>query len=94
MENIFFVISAVYLVIINLLGFFVTLADKQKAKRKSWRIPEKAFFIIALLGGGAGVWGGMYLFRHKTRHWYFVLGIPAITILEWGIYIWYRIAGF
>ncbi len=56
--------------------------DKSRAIRHKWRIPEKTLFGICILGGGIGSWLGMYTFRHKTRHWYFVIGIPFITIAE------------
>ena len=56
--------------------------DKEKAKAKEWRIPEKTLFGIALAGGGLGVWLGMEMFRHKTKHWYFKYGIPAIFLAE------------
>ena len=56
--------------------------DKSKAKRHAWRIPEKILFGVSFLGGSIGTWLGMYLFRHKTKHWYFVIGMPAIFILQ------------
>ena len=73
----------------NLAGFAVCFVDKRRAKRKAWRVRERTFFLLALLGGGWGVWGGMYLFRHKTRHWYFVIGIPAVTLAEYGFLTWF-----
>ena len=57
-------------------------ADKSKAKRGAWRIPEKTFFIVSLLGGSLGTWAGMYVFRHKTKHWYFVIFIPLILAAQ------------
>lgn len=72
----------IYVIVINLIGFLIMGIDKAKAKRNAWRIPEKTFFILTLLGGGLGSWVGMYTFRHKTKHWYFVVGIPAIFLLE------------
>ncbi|MGN0974405.1 MAG: DUF1294 domain-containing protein [Gemmiger sp.] len=57
-------------------------ADKRFARRRARRVPEKAFFLLALLGGAAGGWLGMYAFRHKTRHWYFVFGMPAILAAQ------------
>lgn len=75
----------IYILIMNIIGFLIMGIDKAKAKKNAWRIPEKAFFIVSLLGGGLGSWFGMYTFRHKTRHWYFVIGIPAIAIIELGI---------
>ena len=71
-----------YLVIMNIIGIAVMGIDKLKAKRHAWRIPEKTLFIISILGGSAGTWAGMYLFRHKTKHWYFVIGMPAIFVLH------------
>lgn len=71
-----------YILIINLVGFMVMGIDKEKAKAKEWRIPEKTLFGIALAGGGLGVWLGMEMFRHKTKHWYFKYGIPAIFLAE------------
>ncbi len=59
--------------------------DKAKARRRAFRIPEARLFGIALLGGSLGSIAGMYVFRHKTRHWYFVLGMPAILILQVAI---------
>lgn len=69
-----------YLIVLNLLGFFFMGSDKRKAQREQWRIPERNFFIIALLGGSLGCWLGMQTFRHKTKHHIFTIGIPAITL--------------
>ncbi len=66
------------LIMINILGFFLIGYDKLKAKKKGWRIPEKNLFVIALLGGAAGVFLGMKAFRHKTKHYSFMVGIPLI----------------
>lgn len=56
--------------------------DKSKAKHHLYRINEKALFTVAIIGGSLGVWLGMYLFHHKTKHWYFVWGIPIIVIIQ------------
>ena len=72
----------IYFVILNLLGFAAMGIDKAKAKANAWRIPEKTLFAIAILGGSLGVWGGMNQFHHKTKHWYFKYGIPAIFFIE------------
>lgn len=71
-----------YLVIINVLGFLMFGYDKLKAKRSGWRIPESRFLFIGLLGGAAGIYLGMKLFRHKTRHNLFVFGIPVLMVLN------------
>mgnify|MGYP003765734569 CR=1 FL=1 len=59
--------------------------DKNLARRQQGRVPERTLFLVALLGGSLGVWAGMYLFRHKTRHLSFTYGVPAIIILQIGI---------
>lgn len=78
MNPVLIYIIVIYLVIMNLLGFILMGADKRKAKLGKWRIPEKTFFIVSILGGSLGTWLGMYAFRHKTRHWYFVVFMPLI----------------
>lgn len=72
----------IYLLIINALGFLLMLIDKQKAKKKKWRIPEATLMGIAALGGSIGSLFGMYTFRHKTLHKKFTIGIPAILIAQ------------
>ncbi|MCD7801965.1 MAG: DUF1294 domain-containing protein [Clostridiales bacterium] len=71
-----------YLAIINVAGFAVMGADKRRARRGSWRIPERTLFAVALAGGSLGVLLGMRLFHHKTRHWYFVVGVPLILAVQ------------
>ena len=71
-----------YLLAINLLAFLIYGADKRKAKRDQWRVPEKTLFLLALLGGSVGALAGMKVFHHKTRKWYFRFGIPLILILQ------------
>ena len=72
----------IYLVIINIIGFLAMFIDKQKARRGSWRIPEKTLIILTAIGGGIGTLIGMYAFRHKTKKLKFTIGIPAILIAE------------
>lgn len=81
-------IFLIYLIMINFAGFFAMGIDKRKARKHKWRIRESAFFIIALLLGSAGTWIGMYVFRHKTKHWYFVLGMPAILAAQIAVAVW------
>ncbi len=75
-------ISCCYLIIVNAAGFLFMGIDKRRAKKRAWRIPEATLFIIAVIGGALGTLLGMYLFRHKTRHWYFVYGMPAILAVQ------------
>ena len=78
----------IYLVIINLIAFLLTAMDKSRARKHQWRIPEKTLFLSAILGGSIGAIAGMYTFHHKTRHWYFVIGMPAILILQVVLAMW------
>ena len=78
----------IYLVIINLIAFLLMAMDKSRARKHQWRIPEKTLFLSAILGGSIGAIAGMYTFNHKTRHWYFVIGMPAILILQVVLAVW------
>lgn len=71
-----------YLCLVNVIGFFLMGLDKWKAKRQRWRVAEKTFFGVSVLGGSLGCWLGMYTFRHKTRHWQFVVGMPLILAAQ------------
>ncbi len=79
-----------YLAAVNVFGFVQMGIDKERARRHAWRISESQLFGAALLGGSIGSILGMYYFRHKTKHWYFVWGMPVILILQIGIAVaWY-----
>jgi uncharacterized membrane protein YsdA (DUF1294 family) len=80
----------IYLLIMNLIGFALMGLDKRKAQKQLWRIPEKTLFLASLLGGSVGTLTGMYFFRHKTKHWYFVVGMPLILILQIAAVIYLR----
>ena len=71
-----------YLLIINAAGFLLMLVDKWKAKKNRWRVRESTLLIVAALGGSIGSLAGMYLFRHKTQHLKFTLGIPLILAAQ------------
>jgi uncharacterized membrane protein YsdA (DUF1294 family) len=75
----------IYLILVNAVAFFLMLADKQKAKKKQWRIPEATLIGSALIGGSIGALAGMYTFRHKTKHPKFTVGIPLILAVQVGI---------
>ncbi len=85
------IILALYLLIVNLVGFALMGIDKQKAKWGVWRIPEKKLLLPALLGGTIGSICGMRFFRHKTKHWYFWYGLPALLVAQLILVavIWY-----
>lgn len=71
-----------YLVTINALGFLIMLADKEKAKKRLWRIPEATLLTVAALGGSIGCLAGMKVFHHKTRKPKFYIGIPVVLALQ------------
>ena len=78
----------VWLAVINLVTFAVYGIDKTKAKRGAWRVPEKTLFLLPLLGGSLGALLGMRVFHHKTKHWYFVWGIPLILLAQIALAVW------
>lgn len=73
---------------VNVVAFAVYGADKRRAKKGKRRVPEKTLFLLAAVGGSAGALAGMRSFRHKTRHWYFVWGIPAILAAQIALAVW------
>lgn len=75
-------VAVIYVIVINIIGFFAMWIDKAKAKKGSWRIPEKTLFTITFLGGGFGTIVGMYTFRHKTKKLRFTIGFPVILLTE------------
>lgn len=75
-------IAAGYLIVMNGLGLLLCGIDKKRARKQLWRIPEKRFFQVAIVGGGVGVFVGMQLFHHKTRHPSFMVGIPAMIFAD------------
>ena len=80
--SIVWMIVCIYLLIINGVALFQMWWDKRCAKKDARRIPEKNLFLSAILGGSIGAIVGMQWFRHKTKHWYFVVGMPAILVMQ------------
>ena len=87
-----YIYFGIYILVINMLGFFVMYIDKNNAKKGNYRISEHNIFIIALLLGAIGVYIGMYKFRHKTLHKLFTIGIPVciVTNIFTVFYIFYK----
>lgn len=81
-------ILVVYLLIVNIVAFGMYGADKQKAIRKQWRIPEAQLLGVAAIGGSVGALFGMQFFHHKTKKWKFRIGVPAILAAQ---LIWFRV---
>jgi uncharacterized membrane protein YsdA (DUF1294 family) len=81
-----------YLLAINAYAIFIMYSDKKKARKSYWRVSEEKLFIIALAFGSPGILAGMKLFRHKTRHFKFVYGIPAILVVQ--IFILFKLMSY
>ena len=77
-----------YLLIINALAFVLMYADKRKAQKNLWRIPERVLLGTALIGGSLGAFAGMQIFRHKTLHFRFIIGIPLMLTGHILLIIW------
>ena len=71
-----------YLIVINIVTFFVYGIDKWKAKRSKWRIPEATLLGLAIIGGSIGAWLGMKVWHHKTQHKKFKYGLPLILLAQ------------
>ena len=80
-------VGLIYLIGINLAGFIIMGVDKKRAIRGAWRISEASLFLTAILGGSRGCILGMQHFRHKTKHWYFKYGMPAILVVQILLFI-------
>ncbi len=72
----------IYLLLINIITFFVYGIDKWKARRNRFRIKEATLLTLAFIGGSVGALLGMSAFRHKTKKWYFKIGVPVILLLQ------------
>ncbi|MBQ8662528.1 MAG: DUF1294 domain-containing protein [Eubacterium sp.] len=75
-------VSILYVIVVNIVGFLMMGIDKLKARKHRRRISERTLFVISIIGGSVGSLAGMYLFRHKTRHTKFVVGIPVILAIQ------------
>ncbi len=77
-----------YLGVISVIAVVVTIADKVKAKRGAWRVPENTLLLLSALGGSVAMLVTMLLIRHKTKHLKFMLGIPIIIVLQIPMLWW------
>ncbi|HHW56383.1 MAG TPA: DUF1294 domain-containing protein [Clostridia bacterium] len=84
-------IAIIALLTLNVFSFVLMGIDKYKALHKLWRISEKTFFFLALFGGSIGAWLGMYVFRHKTRHKLFTIGIPLIIFCQILLFFYIKV---
>ena len=80
--SIYAIILIVAFAIMTIVGFASMGIDKKKAKEGKWRIKEATLFAIAMLFGGVGSTLGMWIFRHKTKHWYFAVFFPIFALID------------
>ena len=83
------IIIAGYLLVINVAGFVLMFIDKRRAQNNQWRIKEATLFLTAAIGGSIGSMLGMKVFRHKTKHLSFLIGMPAIFIMQVALAVGY-----
>ena len=76
-----------YLIIINIIGLIMMGVDKKRARKHQSRLMEKLLFGIAFIGGSVGIWSGIWIFNHKTRHRPFTIGVPLIMVIQLTIII-------
>ena len=81
------IIAAAVLAVLNLVSFGLMAYDKRCAKAGKWRVPEKTLFIATACFGGLGGTLGMFLCRHKTKHWYFRVFFPVLLIVQIAILV-------
>ncbi len=72
----------IYIIVVNVVAFFLYGIDKLKAKKNKWRIPERTLIGVAVVGGSLGALAGMLVWRHKTQHAKFYVGIPVIIVVQ------------
>lgn len=96
MSSVFWIITAIYLVFINLFAVIITAYDKSQAKHHKWRVKEATLMTVAVLGGSVAMYATMQVIRHKTKHPKFMVGIPIIIVLHVaavGLFFYFRFIG-
>lgn len=78
-----------WIAVISLITFVVCGVDKYAAQHQKRRVSEKTLFLLAAIGGSVGLYLGIFTFRHKTKHWYFVVGVPAIILVQAALILYF-----
>ena len=81
-------IYCLWLIAWSIVAFAAMGADKKKARKGAWRVPEGTLFLFAVLGGALGGTLGMHVFHHKTKHWYFRWGFPLLLLVQLALAVW------
>ena len=77
--------AVAWLVAAAIIAVLLTLWDKNRARRREWRVQESSLWLVALLGGSAPMFLTMLVVRHKTRHPQFMIGLPALAVVQGGL---------
>lgn len=72
----------IYIILINMAGLLLMKIDKNRARQRKWRISEATLWMISIIGGSLGTLIGMFLFRHKTKHLSFRIGLPLLVLAQ------------
>jgi len=80
--------ATAWLVAASLLAVVLTVADKYRAKKGAWRVPERTLWLVAALGGTVAMYLTMHVVRHKTRHRRFMWGLPALLVAQGALALW------
>lgn len=72
----------IYIILINMAGLLLMKIDKNRARQRKWRISEATLWMISIIGGSLGTLIGMFLFRHKTKHLSFRIGLPLLVLVQ------------
>lgn len=78
-----------YYLLMNILTYILYAMDKKRAIRRQWRVPESVLLGLSLLGGCVGAFIAMHNYHHKTRHWRFAMGVPAMILLHGSIIVYF-----
>lgn len=74
--------AVAYIIIVNILAFCLYGMDKSAAIKQKQRIPNRVLLLTAVFGGSLGALAGMYIFRHKTKRWYYTITVPALLLIQ------------
>ena len=75
-------VIVMWLVIVNIAAVLMTMWDKNRARRREWRVSESTLWVTAALGGAAAMFLTMFVIRHKTRHLSFMIGLPLLSVVQ------------
>lgn len=85
-------ILSILMAVMSLIAFILMYIDKQRARKKQWRIRERTLLLTSACFGGIGGFLGMMIFHHKTKHWYFRYPLPVMALLQIAILLYVAFA--